>query len=59
LTSGSCEKAGRLRRSMLEARERQIPARMSSDDVFFIETSMGRIPIFYQKAEKYFRRVRK
>jgi hypothetical protein len=44
---------------MAEARERQIPVRMTSGDVFFIETSKDRISLFYQKAGKNFWRVRK
>jgi hypothetical protein len=59
LTSGSCAQAGRLRKSIAEARERQIPARMTSGDVFFIETSMDRIYLFYQKAEENIWEVRK
>jgi hypothetical protein len=39
---------------MAEAKERQIPARMTSGDIFFIETSMGRISLFYQNAAKKF-----
>jgi hypothetical protein len=59
LTSGSCDQAGKVRKSMAEARDRQIPVRMTSGDVFFIETSKDRISLFYQKAGKNFRRVRK
>jgi len=44
---------------MAEARDRQIPVRMTSGDVFFIETSRDRISLFYQKAERNCRRVRK
>jgi len=59
LTSGSCDQAGKVRKSMAEARDRQIPVRMTNGDVFFIETSIDRVSIFYQKAGRNCRRVRK